>query len=95
MSEVNLLVRVSAREEHIEALKAEMRKAQELTLQEAGCIRYQFYQDRKVPHMFYVQECYRDKDAFLAHANSVHMAAYLASTKDMVQSVDMHKVDPV
>ncbi|MBB6523620.1 putative quinol monooxygenase [Pseudoteredinibacter isoporae] len=95
MSEVNLLVRVSAKEEHIEELKAEMRKAQALTHQEAGCIRYQFYQDRKVPHMFYVQECYKDKTAFLAHANSDHMAAYLATTEGMIQSVDMHKVDPV
>lgn len=95
MSEVNLLVRVSAHEESIDALKAEMHKAQEMTRQEPGCLRYQFYQDRKAPTMFYVQECYQDKDAFLAHANSEHMAAYLAATKDMVKSVDMHKVDPI
>lgn len=95
MGEVNLLVRVSAKESHIDALKAEMRKAQEQTHLETGCIRYQFYQDRKAPHTFYVQECYKDKDAFLAHANSEHMAAYLTATEGMIQSVDMHKVDPI
>lgn len=95
MSQVNLLVRISAKEDALDALKAEMRKAQEATRQEAGCLGYQFYQDRKAPTMFYVHESYADKDAFLAHANSEHMAAYLAATKEMVVEVNMHKVDPV
>ena len=95
MSEVNLLVRVSAEDTHLEALKAEMVKVQKMTQSEPGCLRYQFYQDRKQPQMFYVQECYESKDAFLAHANSEHMAAYLKATEGMIQSVDMHKVDPV
>lgn len=95
MSEVNMLVRISAKEECIEELKASMRLAQETTLKEPGCIRYQFYQDRKAPQMFYVQECYQDKESFLTHANSEHMALYLTTTKNMITSVDMHKVDPV
>ena len=95
MSEVNLLVRVSAEESHIDALKQEMVKVQGVTQNEPGCIRYQFYQDRKQPQMFYVQECYQNKDAFLAHANSEHMAEYLKATEGMIKSVDMHKVDPV
>ena len=95
MSEVNLLVRVAVKEDSVEAIKIEMRKAQEITQAEAGCLRYQFFQDRKAPTMFYVQETYANKEAFLAHANSDHMAAYLAATKDMIESVNMHKVDPV
>ncbi len=95
MSAVNLLVRVTVKEEFIETIKEEMRKAQQATQQEVGCLRYQFYQDRKAPQMFYVQECYEDKQAFLVHANSPHMANYLAKTEMMVESVDMHKVDQI
>jgi quinol monooxygenase YgiN len=95
MSEVNLLVRIAVKEEHTDAIKVEMCKAQKVTQQEEGCLRYQFYQDRETPQMFYVQECYANKDAFLNHANSEHMAEYLVATKGMVESVNMHKVDAI
>ena len=95
MSEVNKLVRVVVKEEAVEAIKIEMLKAQEATRAEAGCIRYQFFQDKKATTMFYVQECYANKEAFLEHANSTHMADYLAATKGMIESVNMHSVEPV
>ncbi len=95
MSEVNLLVRVSVKEASIDAIKAEMQGLQEATRQEVGALAYQFYQDRNEPSMFYVQERYRDKDAFKSHAKSEHMAAYLKATEAMIESVTMHKVDPI
>lgn len=92
MSEINTLVRVVAKEASVGAVVEAMKVAQRLTLEEPGVLAYQFYQDTKVLNQFYVQERYRDKQAWKDHGNSEHMADYLRTVDGLLESVHMHKV---
>lgn len=92
MSELNMLVRVVAKEDCVDDLLAQMRQLQAKSRAEEGVLRYDIVRDIESPSTFYMQEAYADKDAFRAHARSSHMADYLEATKEMVDAVNLHKV---
>jgi len=92
VSEINTLVRVVAKEASLDAVIEAMKIAQRLTLQEEGVLAYQFYQDTKALNQFYVQERYRDKQAWKDHGRSEHMADYLRTVDGLLESVHMHKL---
>jgi len=90
-----MIVKITAKEENIEEMISAMKVMQSAAQAETGCIRYQFYQDRKETNVFFVYEVYQDKDAFLFHANSDHIKAYMATTANFVTVVDMHKLNAI
>ncbi len=95
MSQLNMIVKIKAKEDTLEQLKAAALKAVAATREESGCITYTFHQDLKEPTTLFVYEVYADKGAFKAHATSAHMAEYIETTKGMAESVEMHKVAPL
>jgi len=95
MTELNMLVRIVALEDSVDALLDEMLKLREASRTEEGVVRYDIVRDIDSPLTFYMQETYANKEAFKSHARSAHMAAYLEATKDLVEQVNMHKVAPI
>lgn len=92
MSEIGMLVRVVVKPENLDNVVRAMHVLQTKSRAEEGVLRYDIVKDIESEATFYIQETYKDKDAFKTHARSEHMAAYLAETADCLEAVNMHKV---
>lgn len=73
-------------------LEAGFDTMQAATLQEAGCVSYDLYFDRKTPGKVLVFERWADDEALAAHMASPHMAAFGAVMGAVgITGVDMKK----
>jgi len=95
MSQMNMIVKVTIKEECVDQWVAAAKKAQAASQEEAGVVNYELFQDRKVPTTAFFYETYADKDGFKAHATSEHMATFMAETKELVANVEMFGVNPL
>lgn len=55
------------------------------SLQEAGCLRFDVFQDSDVPNRFLIIEQYRDDAAMNSHFQSEHFRAWRAATDDLIE----------
>lgn len=71
---------------YIELLNQQMNAAVKL---EEGVLEYRVVNEKDNPHRFTLIEIYRDHEAYLSHLKTPHFLRYKASTRDMVQSLEL------
>jgi quinol monooxygenase YgiN len=79
-----IVARVTIKEGQEKAFIEIASKLVAATREEEGNLFYTFYQSIEDPLIFIVYEEYKDDDAFEAHANSTHFAAFVEATNDMM-----------
>ena len=79
-----VVARVAVKEGQEKAFIAIASKLVEATRAEEGNLFYSLYQSTENPSLFIVYEEYKDDEAFEAHANSAHFAAFTEAINDIV-----------
>ena len=72
--------------EAIEVARPHIQKLVEETRKEAGCIRYDWYQDAKEPGTFIAIETFANAEAFEAHRQTPHLKEVFAESVNWVSS---------
>lgn len=84
-AELGLIADVTAKPEHIDALRAALMKLIAPSRAEDGCLQYDLYEDREKPGHFVFIERWRDAAALAAHAKAPHSVAHGPSVKGFVE----------
>ncbi len=84
MPNLIVIAKLTAKENHAEAVKAALLGLVEPTLKEAGCLQYDCHQDIKNPHLFYFYEIWESAEHLKAHGKSDHIQAMGVKTKGLI-----------
>lgn len=95
MSTVTVVAKVVAKNDAMEAVKAELRKLVSQTRQEEGCIEYRLHQDNDNPANFIFYETWKSLACLEQHMNSQHFQAYLVAVEGMVADKIVHKMTEI
>lgn len=83
---------IEAQPEKIELVKSELLKLVEPTLNEAGCIQYDFHQDNQNPAIFLAYENWENRELWQNHMQSAHLAAFGKATEGAVVGATVHEM---
>ena len=95
MSNLIVIAKITAKENHAEEVKTALLALAEPTLQEDGCIQYDCHQDNGNPHVFYFYEIWESADHLQAHGQSDHIKSMRIATEGMIVGRElntMHKL---
>lgn len=84
MAIVTIVAKVMAKNDQIEAVKAELLKMIAPTRQEEGCIEYRLHQDNSNPAVFLFYENWQSAACLEQHINSQHFREYVAAVGDLI-----------
>lgn len=87
-----IIARVEAKEDKIEFVKSELVKLIAPTRKEAGCIQFNLHQDNKNPAVFAFYENWENRELWLAHRNTDHLAAYKKATEGSLVSLIVNEM---
>ena len=91
---LHLLASMRAKKDQIEALKAELEKLLAPTHAEAGCIRYEMWQNREDPAEFVFVEEWESDAALVAHFQTPHMKEGVPRIEALLDGMlDLRKFD--
>ncbi len=92
MAEVTVVAKVVAKQEAVEAVKAELLKLIEPTRQEEGCISYTLHQDNTDPALFIFYETW-ESDAHLdRHMKTDHFTRFVAAVDGLLSELAVHRL---
>lgn len=95
MSTVTVVAKVTAKNDAIEKVKAELIKMLAPTRQEEGCIEYRLHQDNDNPAVFVFYENWKNLTCLEQHMNSPHFQAYVAEVGDLITEKVVHKLTEI
>ena len=97
MIETAVLIRLHAKPEHIDAVRAQTEQLLSAVRAEPGCQDLQLLQKQEDPAQFVILETWSDRDYYLsdAHQQSAHMLAYFDATKSMLADVGVELWSPL
>ncbi len=95
MSTVTVVAKVTAKEQSVEAVKAECLKMVAPTRQEEGCIEYRLHQDMDDPSVFIFYENWKSPACLEQHMNSRHFQSYVAAVGDLIAGKIVHKMTEI
>jgi quinol monooxygenase YgiN len=95
MSTVTVMAKVTAKNDAIEVVKAELLKMVAPTRQEEGCIEYRLHQDNADPAVFVFYENWKSHACLEQHMNSQHFQAYIAAVGDLIADKIVHKMTAI
>ena len=95
MSIVTVVAKITAKNDTIEAVKAELLKMVAPTRQEEGCIEYRLHQDNDDPAVFVFYENWKNLDCLEKHIVSRHFQAYVAAVGDLIADKIVHKMTEI
>ena len=95
MSTITIVAKLTARKEHVEALKAELLKMVAPTLQEEGCIVYRLHQDINDPTIFIFYENWKNSTCLEQHLKSRHYLAYVSAAGELIADKLVHKMTEI
>ena len=84
MSKLTIVAKLTAKNDCIETVKAEVIKMLAPTRQESGCLEYRLHQDSTDPAVFVFYENWASQAAFEQHMDSAHFKAYVAAVSDLI-----------
>jgi len=84
MSNLVVIAKLTAKENHAEEVKEALLGLIEPTLKEEGCIQYDCHQDLKNPHLFYFYEIWESADHLKAHSMADHIQSMGIKTKGLI-----------
>ena len=95
MSTITVVASITAKNDAIEAVKAELLKMVAPTRQEEGCMEYRLQQDNGDPAVFVFYENWKNLACLEQHVNSRHYQAYVAAVADLIADKIVHKMTEI
>lgn len=95
MSVVTVVAKITAKNDAIETVKAELIKMLAPTRQEEGCREYRLHQDHENPAVFVFYENWQNLACLEQHMNSPHFQAYVAAVGDLIADKTVHKMTEI
>ena len=95
MTTVTIVAKITAKNDAVEAVKAELLKMVAPTRQEEGCMEYRLHQDNADPAVFVFCENWKNQACLEQHMNSRHFQAYVAAVADLIAEKIVHKMTEI
>jgi quinol monooxygenase YgiN len=95
MTTLTVIANITAKEDSIALVKAELEKLLPVTRVEEGCIQYKLYQDNEKPAHFMFHESWTSRELWLTHMENQHLKDYLAATDGAVESFILNEMTEV
>ena len=92
MSKITVVARIVAKQDFVEALKAELIKLIIPSRAEQGCISYNLHQDNLNPSVFVFYETWEDTSAIEKHINTDHYKNYAAAVANLIEEKVVNKM---
>jgi quinol monooxygenase YgiN len=92
MSELTIVANITAEQDQVELVKAELEKLIPITRAEAGCLRYDLHRDDEEPRHFMFFETWESRELWQEHMQAPHLAAYLEATDGAVAEFTVHEL---
>jgi quinol monooxygenase YgiN len=83
-NELRLIADVTAKPEHIDAVRTALKNLVEPSRAEDGCLQYDLHEDLERPGHFIFFERWRDAATLAAHAKATHSVANGPILKDLI-----------
>lgn len=93
MAKLTIVAKVVARQDAVEAVKAELIKMVAPTRLEEGCIDYSLHQDLEDPATFIFYENWENSACLQNHINSAHYRAYVAAVEGLIAGKKVHRMN--
>ncbi|MCG9728718.1 antibiotic biosynthesis monooxygenase [Shewanella sp. Isolate13] len=91
-TQLTIVANITAREDKVEKVKAELIKLIAITRKEEGCLQYDLHQNNDNPAHFTFYENWTSKVLWQAHMNAPHLQDYVAATEGMVESFTLNEM---
>lgn len=85
MSKLNVIAKVVAKKDSVEAVKAELLKLIAPTRKEHGCIEYNLHQVNEEPAVFMFYETWENAVCLEMHMNTDHFKSYVTAVASMIE----------
>lgn len=95
MATVTVVAKITARDDAVEAVKAELLKLVAPTRREEGCLEYRLHQDNDDPSVFIFYENWQSPACLERHMSSPHFEAYVAAVGDLLADKTVHKMTEI
>jgi quinol monooxygenase YgiN len=94
-NKLTVVATVVAKQECVEAVKAELLKLVAPTRLEAGCLEYTLHQDIDDPCLFIFYETWENEAALADHMNSPHFRAYINAVEGMIAEKAVRRMSEI
>ena len=91
-NQLTIVAHILAKEENRELVKLELIKLIAPTRAEKGCINYDLHQDNENPNLFLFYENWENRELWLEHMDSAHIAKYKQTTEDAVADFSLNEM---
>lgn len=95
MTTLTVIAHITAKDDSIALVKAELEKLIPATRSEEGCIRYDLFQDNEKPTHFMFHESWATRELWQIHMENQHLKDFSASTEGAVESFVLHEMKEV
>lgn len=96
MSKLAIFVELQAKPESFDAFRVAMLKHAALSLREdPGCLQFDVFAPKDMPHTLMLYEVYKDEASFNGHATSKHTTDHQALTRPMIAGRRLVKADVI
>jgi len=95
MSTITVVAKITAKNDAIEVVKAELLKMVAPTRQEEGCMEYRLHQDNGDPAVFVFYENWKNLACLEQHVKSRHYQVYVAAVADLIADKNVHKMTEI
>lgn len=85
MAHLTIVANIHAKPDQADLVRAELEKLIPLTRAEEGCVQYDLHLNQADPAHFLFFENWATREAFEAHMQTAHIAAYLEATEGAVE----------
>ena len=92
MSKLTIIGSITANEDKIDLVKAELEKLVPITRAEEGCIQYDLHQDNENPSFFLFYENWESRELWQTHMQTPHLATYMAATEGAVANFTINEM---
>ena len=95
MTILTVIAHITAKDDSIALVKAELEKLIPATRSEEGCIRYDLFQDNEKPTHFMFHESWATRELWQTHMENQHLKDFSAATEGAVESFVLHEMTEV
>lgn len=95
MNQLTITATIIAKPEKRELVKQALLKLIPPTLKEKGCLNYDLHEDNTDINRFFFYENWANRELWLNHNASAHIAAHRKATEGAVLEVIIHEMSPV
>jgi quinol monooxygenase YgiN len=95
MNQLTITATIIAKPEKRELVKQALLKLIPPTLKEKGCLNYDLHEDNTDTNRFFFYENWANRELWLNHNASAHIAAHRKATEGAVLEVIIHEMSPI